>query len=359
MNKLFEAFSIGSLRAKNRFVRAATYEALADADGRPTPALQAVYEELAEGGAGLIITGYAHVVADEQPNPHMLGMHDDALVPAYRELVDAVHERGARIVAQIVYGGSATRLDPPSARILGPSAVAEPDTGIVPIEASERDIRELTEAFAQAARRAQASGFDGVELHAAHGYLLSQFLSPLMNRRTDAYGGSIENRARIVCEIVEAVRRATAPSFPLLVKLNSSDGAEGGLTEEDSLAAAKLFVRSGADAIEASGVWRACKTRDFDGEPFFGVYARKLAGEVDVPVILTGGNRRFDVMERMAAEDGIAAFGLSRPLLCEPGLVNRWKADPSAPVRCVSCNQCIASPDRRCILRKRDEEAKG
>ena len=146
MSKLFEKFEIGTLRAKNRFVRAATYEALADDAGRPTSALQAVYERLAEGGVGTIITGYAHVMADEQPNPRMLGMHDDALVPAYRALVEAVHARGARIVAQIVYGGSATRLDPPSARILGPSAIAEPSTGIIPEEASQQDIDDVVEA---------------------------------------------------------------------------------------------------------------------------------------------------------------------------------------------------------------------
>ncbi len=354
---LFEGFDIGSMHVANRFVRAATYEALADEAGRPTPEIMAVYEELAEGGAGLIITGYAHVTADEQPNPRMLGLYDDALVPAFRALTGAVHDRGALIAAQLAYGGSATRLDPPSPRILGPSAVPEPDTGIVPVEATVQDIRDLVDAFAQAARRARDAGFDGVELHAAHGYVLSQFLSPRMNRRTDAYGGTAGNRARIVLEIIEAVRLATGPAFPLLVKLNSSDGPEGGLTEEDSLEAAKLFVQSGADAIEVSGVWRPLKARDFGGEPFFGDYARKLARATDVPVVLTGGNRRFDVMERMAREDGIAAFGLSRPLLCEPDLVNRWKENPAHPVRCLSCNRCLESPDRRCILRKRDEAA--
>ena len=353
MSKLFEEFSIGSLHAENRFVRAATYEALAGIDGSPTPALRAVYEELAEGGAGLIVTGYAHVMADEQPNPRMLGMYDDALVPAYRELVCAVHARGSRIVAQVVYGGSATRLDPPSKRILGPSAVADPGTGIVPIEASRRDIADLVDAFATAARRTRAAGFDGVELHAGHGYLLSQFLSPSTNRRTDAYGGSVENRARIIVEIIEASRRAVGPAFPLMVKMNSSDGVEGGLTEEDSLRAAMLLVEGGADAIEVSGAWRACRACDFGAEPYFGAYASRLAREVGVPVILTGGNRSFGVMERLAEVDGIAGFGMSRPLLCEPDLVERWRRDPAAVPRCASCNRCVASPDRRCVLRDR------
>ena len=346
---LFEELRIGPLHAKNRFVRAATYEALATEDGHVTPELRAIYEELAEGGTGAIIMGYAHVMRDEQPNPRMLGIYDDSFVPEYRQLVDAVHARGARIVSQIVYGGSATRLDPPSARILGPSAVANPKTGIVPVEADLDDLRDVVGAFAAAAVRAQAAGFDGVELHAAHGYLLSQFLNPLLNRRTDAYGGPIENRARIVVEAVEAIRERVGDGFPVLVKLNSSDGVDGGLTEDDSLAVAKLLAAHGVSAIEVSGSWRACRVRDFNGEPFFASYAERLAREVDVPVILTGGCRRFEALERLA-KAGIAGFGLCRPLICEPGLVNRWEADPRVVPRCVSCSRCNSTAGHRCIL---------
>ncbi len=353
MGALFEELAIGTLRARNRFVRAATYEGLATEDGHVTPALTAICEELAAGGVGTVILGYAYVTADEQPNPRMLGIYDDSFVPEYRALVDAMHERGARVVSQIVYGGSATKLEPPSARILGPSAVANPKTGVVPVEASARDIEWLEEAFAAAAVRARDAGFDGVELHAAHGYLLSQFLNPLLNRREDEYGGSIENRARIVVETVEAVRRAVGADFPVMVKLNSSDGEEGGLTEDDSLEAARLLADAGVSAIEVSGAWRACRVRDFGGEPFFGAFARRLAEAVDVPVILTGGNRRFDVMERLAAEDGIAGFGLCRPLICEPDLVNRWASDSGYAPRCVSCDGCSKTPGHRCVLSKR------
>ena len=353
MGALFEELAIGTLRARNRFVRAATYEGLATDDGHLTPELTAICEELAEGGVGTVVMGYAYVTADEQPNPRMLGIYDDSFVPEYRALVVAMHERGARVVSQIVYGGSATKLEQPSARILGPSAVANPKTGIVPVEASMRDIRQLEEAFAAAAVRARDAGFDGVELHAAHGYLLSQFLNPLLNHREDEYGGSIENRARIVVETVEAVRRAAGADFPVMVKLNSSDGVEGGLTEDDGLEAAKLLAEHGVSAIEVSGEWRACRARDFDGEPFFGAFAQRLAREVDVPVVLTGGNRRLDVMERLAAEDGIAGFGLCRPLICEPDLVDRWADDPEYAPRCVSCNGCSKTPGHRCVLPKR------
>lgn len=350
MNELFEEMCIGSLRARNRLVRAATYERLATDDGHLTPELAAIYDELAAGGAGTIIVSYAFVTRGEQPNPCMLGIYDDSFVPEYRALVDAAHARDVRMISQIVYGGSATKLDPPSARILGPSTVANPKTGIVPVEATAGDIRALVDAFAAAARRAQAAGFDGVELHAAHGYLLSQFLSPHLNRRPDAYGGPVENRARIVVETIAAIRREVGAEFPVLVKLNSSDGVEGGLTEDDSLAAARLFVEAGATAIEVSGPWRARRVRDFGGEPFFAAYARRLVSEAGAPVILTGGNRSVAAMERLAREDGVAGFGLCRPFICEPDLPSRWADDPTYAPRCVSCNGCDNTPGHRCML---------
>ncbi len=385
---LFDGVSFGSLRAKNRFVRAATWEGWATDEGRMTPELLEVYRDLAAGGVGTILTGYAHVVADEQPNPRMMGIYDDSFVDEYRELVDVVHEVGTRIVLQVAYGGSATRLDPPSKRILGPSAVANPKTGIVPVEASEEDLAFLCDAFAAAARRAQAAGFDGVELHAAHGYLLGQFLSPRLNRRTDAYGGSIENRVRFLAEVVDACRSAVGEGYPLLVKLNCADERrdledaaaaadaarvegevstadvraaapaapataetpERGLVPEESLRVAAVLAEHGIDAIEVSGDWHAFSPKECAGEPFFASFAARLARQVPVPVILTGGNRRFDVMERLAREDNIAAFGLCRPLICEPDLVNRWQKDPHAAPRCVSCNGCNNTPGHRCIL---------
>ena len=345
MSVLFEEMEIGSLRAKNRLVRAATYEALADDGGHMTPELTAIYEELADGGVGTIIVGYARVMRNEQPNPRMLGIYDDSFVPEFRALTDMAHAHGTAIVSQIVYGGSATKLQPPSRRILGPSAVANPKTGIVPVEATVADLHAH-------ALCGTADERDGVELHAAHGYLLSQFLSPLLNRRRDEYGGALRNRARFLVEVVDAVRLRVGATFPLIVKLNSSDGVEGGLTEDDSIEAAKLLAAHGASAIEVSGNWRNCRVRDFDGEPFFAAYAQRLARAIDVPVILTGGNRSFEAMDRLAVESEgrIAGFGLCRPLICEPRLAQRWRVDPQAKPRCVSCDKCSTMPGHRCIL---------
>ena len=389
-----------AFRAKNRFVRAATCESLATDEGRMTPALLAVYQELAAGGVGTIITGFANVLADDKPALGMMGIYDDSFIGEYRALVAAVHAHDVRIVLQIAYGGSASRVQQATStaravfgagarkrtwakakeeagaktrteagaktrtgteaeaeaeagctRVLGPSAIVNPKTGVIPKEATVEELRFVAKAFGAAARRAREAGFDGVEIHAAHGYLLSQFLSPLLNRRTDEYGGSLENRARLTVETIEACRRETGADFPLFVKVNSEGGAKGGLSLEESLRASQVFAAHGADAIEVSGNWHACSVRDYSSRPFFEDYAVRLVRAVDVPVVLTGGNRSFSVMEQLSAgkdRDGIAAFGLCRPLICEPDLVNRWKESPQAEPRCISCTACYKTVGHRC-----------
>lgn len=383
-----------AFRAKNRFVRAATCESLATDEGRMTPALLAVYQELAAGGVGTIITGFANVLADDKPALGMMGIYDDSFIGEYRALVAAVHAHDVRIVLQIAYGGSASRVQQATStaravfgagarkgtwakakeeaeanakaeagaktragagagctRVLGPSAIANPKTGVIPKEATVEELRFVAKAFGAAARRAREAGFDGVEIHAAHGYLLSQFLSPLLNRRTDEYGGSLENRARLTVETIEACRRETGADFPLFVKVNSEGGAKGGLSLEESLRASQVFAAHGVDTIEVSGNWHACSVRDYSSRPFFEDYAVRLVRAVDVPVVLTGGNRSFSVMEQLSAgkdRDGIAAFGLCRPLICEPDLVNRWKENPQAEPRCTSCTACYKTVGHRC-----------
>ncbi len=351
LKTLFQQTNLGCLTLKNRFFRASTHERLASEDGHLTPELWEVYRELAEGGVGTILTGYAHILPEEQPNARMLGIYDESFLTDYHHLTDMVHGYDAKIIMQIVYGGSATGLMPPSSRIWGPSAVQHPSTGVTPAEMTHDDIRELTRAFAAAALRVKLSGFDGVELHAAHGYLLSQFLTPFYNRREDEYGGCIENRARLHCEIIDAVRKAVGPNFPILIKINAADYMENGLTEADSLTAARLMVPHGLDAVEVSGgnFW-SIRLRSRGDESFYRGYAADLAGSVSVPVILTGGNRHCDVMEEILNTSDVAYFGLSRPLISEPNLIDKWKADPEYDPQCRSCGRCYSAADRPCIL---------
>lgn len=374
MASLFEELSIGSMTARNRIVRAATAESLATASGCLTPELLGLYGELAWGGVGIIITGYAYVMPDGKPSEGALGMCDDSCLHHYRSLTDLAHENGARIVVQLVYGGSKSKLAPddprrlspagepsqegvPNVSILGASAVVNPRTQLVPTEASAEDLREVVQAFGQAAVRARACGFDGVEVHAAHGYLLSQFLSPHFNKRKDEYGGTLQNRARLAIECVRAVRAEVGSDYPVLVKLNCSDnwddpeGRRGGLGEAESLQTAALLVEAGANCIEVSGDWHAASASAVSGEPYFAEFGARLAGEIDVPIIVTGGWRSLDVIERHLCNDGIAGIALSRPLICEPDLPRRWQAGDVAPSACTNCGSCQKQVGIPCVLR--------
>ncbi|MBW2619176.1 MAG: NADH:flavin oxidoreductase, partial [Deltaproteobacteria bacterium] len=217
MSKLFEATSIKSLTLANRFIRSATYSGLASEDGFVTPELTLVMVGLAKGQVGLIITGHAYVRPEGQAGPRQLGIYDDALVPGLTEMVEAVHGAGGKIVVQLAHAGLAAPSKLTGQEALGPSAAK----GYYPSEPrklTETQIDELVEAFGQAAGRAKAAGFDGVQVHAAHGYLLSQFLSPAFNQRTDAFGGSVEKRAAFPARVVRAVRQAVGQERPILVK---------------------------------------------------------------------------------------------------------------------------------------------
>lgn len=371
---VFDSLAIGTMTARNRIVRAATAESLAEPSGRPTRRLRTLYEELASGGVGTIITGYAYPTSDGKPSEGALGICDDAFSDDYRALTAAVHGQRACIVLQLAYGGSKSLLPrddgrwlpassapaegaAPNASVLGASPIEHPRTRIVPREATPDDLASLADAFGAAAARAKACGFDGVEVHAAHGYLLSQFLSSRFNRRTDRYGGSLRNRARLAMECVSAVREAVGRGYPVLVKVNSCDdfddpaGQRGGLGEDDSALVASWLVEAGASCIDVSGDWHAASARDEEG-PYFAGFGARLARELDVPVVVTGGWRRLDDIRRHLADDGIAGVALCRPLICEPDLANRWQAGKSRPSACTSCGYCRKYPGIPCALRR-------
>lgn len=373
MKSPFDELKIGGMTAKNSFVRAATAESLALPSGRPTEKILGKYAELAEGGVGTIITGYAYVTPDGKPSEGALGIYDDAFAGDYRKLADCVHAHGARLVLQLVYGGSKSKVAPddprrfasaaqapsngtPNVQIAGPSPLANPKTHLVPVEATCDDLARISRAFGKAAARTQAYGFDGVEIHAAHGYLLSQFLSHRFNVREDEYGGALENRARFALECVRAARKATGPDFPILVKVNSCDdlddptGTQGGLGEDESAQVCTWLISAGASAIDVSGNWHAVHSCDIKGDPFFARFGARLARELDAPVIVTGGWRRFDLIKEHLAADGIAAVALCRPFICEPNLVNRWLSGDTTPSKCTSCGHCAQQAGIPCIL---------
>lgn len=362
MTTLFDKTNLLNMYLKNRFFRSATWEAMADSKGHLTNRLYDVYENLAKGGVGTIITGYAFVTEDEQPNPGMMGIYDDSFIEEYKEFTDRIHSSDTNIILQIAYGGSRTNFNVGKRTILGPSAVAQSQHGVIPKEATKAEIEELIRSFADASVRAKKAGFDGVQFHAAHGYLYSQFLSPYYNKRADEYGGSIENRARIIFETLAAVREKVGSDFPVLIKINSSDFTENGFSFEDCKYVCKRLEELGIDGIEISGYvgprpedknLNNNMLKTLETESYYWKYAAKIAEEVKVPIISVGGNRSLELMTKILKNTNIKYFSLSRPLLREPDLINRWAGEDKEHSKCISCNKCFNPKGVTCIFKKK------
>ena len=348
MSILFEESSINKMLLKNRFVRAATWEGLATQQGEVTPELINMMTSLAKGGVGLIVTSHSYVSQEGQGTPWQLGVYDDKLIPKLEALTSAVHDNNGKIVMQLAHAGLYAAVELTGRAAL---AVSDPDgfpEGNVRTITSE-DIQHLTSSYTQAAKRARAAGFDGIEIHSGHGYLLSQFLSPAYNKREDEYGGAIENRARIHLQIYQDIREVVGTDYPILIKMNGADFIENGLTKEDSLQAAELFANAGFDAIEVSGgIIRAGTLSPSrpgitteDKEAYFEEYAKHFKKHIKTPLILVGGFRSFTVADRIVSE-GIADYiSMSRPFIREPGLINRWENDDLRKAECKSDNLCF------------------
>jgi len=359
LKTLFDKTQINNIDLNNRFVRSATWERMADENGHLTARLMNVYRELAEGEVGLIITGYAFVMEDGQPNPGMMGIYDDSFIEEYNVLTDTVHNLGSKIVLQIAGGGTQTTFKTEDRVIWGPSAVPEMATGVVAKEMTREEIQTLIKAFGDAAVRSKKAGFDGVQIHAAHGYMLSQFLNPYHNQRTDEYGGSIDNRARIIFEVYDEIRRRVGKDYPVMVKVNCRDFVDKELTFEESLYVCKELDKRGIDAVEVSGGNAKSKKISFgrsdvdigEKEGFFLEYAAKIAAEINAPVMLVGGLRSPEGMEKILKETKIEYFSLARPFLREPGLIKRWRQGKLTQAACTSCNGCRSKEGNFCIHR--------
>lgn len=349
MKTLFDQTRIGSIHLKNRLIRSATADHLAK-EGHVTKDAIEVYKNLAQGGVGTIITGFANVLENRSAIVEMFSIHDDSFIEEYKQLVDMVHSCGANIVLQLVHCGSFTLPSSGDDEIWGPSPVENLNTKCLPKEMTKDDMDSLQKAFANAALRAKKAGFDGVQIDAAHGFLLSQFLSPYYNRRTDEYGGSIENRARMLLETCGAVRETVGDEYPILIKINSTDAMEQGMTFEDCKYVCQKLAQFGINAIEISGNWPEFSPKQ---ESYFRDYTAEIAAENDIPIIMVGGNKDYNTMEATLNETNIAYLSLSRPLIAEPDLVKRWENGDRSRAKCISCNTCI-NPESMgtCVLNK-------
>lgn len=360
MRSLFDQTKLAGLNLKNRFVRSATRDGFADDQGHMTKELLKIYEELAKGGVGTIITGHAYVTDMEQSKqPRQMGIYDDSFIEDYKELVQTIHAYDANIILQISCVGSQTIASAGERLIWGPSPVEDLASKITPKEMTKKDILFLQNAFADAAFRAKKAGFDGVQIHAAHGYVLTKFLTPYYNRRTDEYGGGIEKRATIVFETYSAIREKVGWKYPVIIKINSEDYMDQGMTFAECKYVCRKLAELGIHAIEVSG--GSFSSRPNEGavrkikkeqDPYFKYYAVELAKDVDVPVILVGGNRDYNSMNDILNSTNIGYFSLSRPLLCENDLINRWKSGDTKHAKCVSCNKCLGLESTTCFFNR-------
>jgi len=339
----------GKITLPNRLVRSATWEGMCDESGAPGPRLEEFYRTLVRGGIGLIISGYTYVRRDGKQLPGKMGIDSDALLPALQSLTHAVHQEGGMIFCQLVHAGGQSSAAAIGTTPIAPSAVSFPAYPGMPKAMTVAEIAEVVAAFAAGARRAQEAGFDGVQLHGAHGYLINQFLSPLTNRRQDEYGGSLDNRLRFLCEVCSAVRRAVGPAFPVTIKLTASDNLPEGFTVEEALEAARRIEALGIDAIEiSSGTAASGKLspvrQGIDSEEQEGYnapFARAFTQALKIPVMVVGGFRSCSATRELLWEGCADLFALSRPLIREPDLPRRWLEDEGHRSTCISCNGCF------------------
>jgi 2,4-dienoyl-CoA reductase-like NADH-dependent reductase (Old Yellow Enzyme family) len=350
MAELFEGTSINGMSLANRFVRSATWEGLADEHGAVTPRLTEMMIELARGEVGLIISGYAFVSPEGQSSPRQLAAYDDRFLPGLRDMVSEVHAAGGKIALQLVHGGCAANAALSGLEPVGPSAV-EKDGKTICRMLAKGNIASIVSAFARAAGLAKQAGVDAVQIHAAHGFLLSQFLSPAFNKRSDEYGGDLVNRARFLIEVVRSVRETVGPAYPVLIKINSEDFLAGGMSSPEAVEVSGWLEQASIDAIEFSGGTmhspkefvpvRPGRLKTPEQEVYYRQAAKLYKQKVRIPLMLVGGIRSYEVAEELVRGGTADYISLSRPLICEPGLVKRWREGDRRKSECVSDNACF------------------
>lgn len=348
--EIFQEAKIKGVALANRFVYSATFDGMADDDGFCAPRNIDMLVQRARGGVGLLITGMAFVTLEGRAAPWQLAAYDDRFVPGLTEMAKAVHEAHGKVFLQLAHAGCYALTALTGSEPSGPS---ENGSDLFPScrEMTLTEIDKVVAAFGEAAARGKRAGFDGVQLHAAHGYLLSQFLSPFFNGRKDQYGGNLENRARLLLEVVQTVRKEVGEGYPVLVKINSEDFVENGLTADESLKVCAMLEKAGVDAIEMSGgtvyasgeysCMRTVVAKLPESESYYREAAARYKQKIGIPLLLVGGLRSLEAAEGIVG-NGIADFiALCRPLIREPDLIGRWKKGDTRPASCVSCNGCL------------------
>ncbi|HUY21658.1 MAG TPA: NADH:flavin oxidoreductase [Acidimicrobiales bacterium] len=379
----FAPAPLGPLTLRNRIIKAATFEG-ASPKGQVTDALVDFHRRVGAGGAAMTTVAYLAVSPEGRTDRHCLLVDDDT-APGLRRLTDAVHDSGAAVAAQLGHAGPVANPRSNRAPALAPSRHLSP-LGTVSRAVTEADIERITADYGRAARTVVDAGFDAIEVHLGHNYLLSAFLSPKLNHRHDQWGGSVENRARFARQVVRAVRDAAGARAAVTAKLNMADGVPGGLWLEDSVEVARLLEADGAlDALTLTGgsslanpmyLFRGeAPRREFAAtlpqparlgfrlvgrrfmpdypyeEAFFLPYARQFRAALDVPLVLLGGVTELATVEQALVE-GFSFVAMARALLREPDLVSKMQAGSSHGSLCIHCNKCMPTiySGTRCVL---------
>ena len=349
---LFEEVQIKKLKLKNRLIRGSVGDLCGLVDGKITENSLNLYKQLSDDGVGLIITGCTNVADYYQlENINNFRIDKDEYIPEYQKLTSLVHKNNAKILMQIFHVGGVTNVE--TDKIYAPSSIKIPSTNRTSNEMTKDDILRIEQNFVDGAVRAQKAGFDGVDIHAAHHYLLSEFLSPIFNKRNDEYGGNDENRARIIIEIIEKMRKEVGPDFIISMKINCEDGYPGGITQEGFFTACKLAEKAGVDMIQVSGMeWWFGKIKP--KTLIFFQQTKLLADIVKIPVVLVGGVRDVDTMENVINNSNIEFVSVARPLICEPDIVKKWKNGDKKKSICLNCNNCLKKGF--CVLLEKDKK---
>jgi len=376
--KLFDQSTFAGVTLKNRIIRSATHEGMADLSGMPLEDLQKLYLKLANGGVGMIITGYAGVQKDGRSFPNMKLLDDDKLIPVYEKIFKPVKETGVPVILQIAHAGGMGYPDGNS-NPHAPSRIKYKSSRITSEELANDEIDKIIQNFVNTIVRAKKAGFDGVQIHAAHGYLLSEFLSPNLNRRKDKWGGSTENRFRIIKEIMTKAREAVG-AYPIIVKISAYDDQKNGMTIKESVKIALMLEKTSFDAIEVScgndnffqtvrppelpidamihytpdvknvkGFKKKMITfiikRMFKIDPVITNYnvpaALEIKKAVSIPVIVVGGIRNLESAENIIESGSADYIAMSRPFIIEPDIVKKWESKKQDKSKCTDCDYCL------------------
>ncbi len=373
LKNLFSPGKIGTVQIKNRIIRSATWAAKATNEGYVTDNLINLFKDLAEGGTGLIISGYIAADPSGAATHKMACLYDDSYISGQKKLVKAVHESSeVKIAAQIAHTGNGafifgnTNFNP-----VGPSPMINLVLNKPCRELTTEEVRQIIKNFVDTGRRAYESGYDMVQIHSSHGYLLSDFVSPFTNKRTDEFGGTYQKRTKILVDIYNQLKDELDKNFPIIIKLNTKDYLQEGLRLDEGKKIAKILIEAGYDAIEPSSgrydlkfskrkTYPTVMDKSGENQNYFLQNVKKLNPIMrGRPIILQGGIRNPLIMEEFIKENIADFIALSRPLIYEPDLPNRWKnGDLTLPL-CTNCNGCLtvaATDTAYCVVKKKSEE---